>query len=100
MVISVIEEMSGACKIPISFSLAKDLGYYLQSNDNSVIESIYPDMANISLNPEIIDNYIYDFDGFISLGALLVLKASDVILIPVSNDYNSILRSVETIEEI
>ncbi len=100
MIISVINKKGGVGKTPISFSLAKDLGYYLQSNDNSVIESIYPDMAKISLNPEIIDNCIYDFGGFVSAGVLPVLKASDAILIPVSNDYNSILRTVETIEEI
>ena len=100
MIISVINKKGGVGKTPISFSLAKDLGYYLQSNDNSVIESIYPDMAKISLNPQIIDNCIYDFGGFVSAGVLPVLKASDAILIRVSNDYNSILRTVETIEEI
>ena len=100
MIISVINKKGGVGKTPISFSLAKDLGYYLQSNDNSVIESIYPDMAKISSNPEIIENCIYDFGGFVSSGVLPILKASAAILIPTSNDYNSILRTVETIEEI
>lgn len=100
MIISVINKKGGVGKTPISFSLAKDLGYYLQSNDNSVIESIYPDMAKISSNPEIIENCIYDFGGFVSSGVLPILKASSAILIPTSNDYNSILRTVETIEEI
>lgn len=100
MVLSVINKKGGVGKTPISFSLAKDLGYYLQSNDNSVIESIYPDMAKISSNLEIIDNCIYDFGGFVSSGVLPILKASTAILIPVSNDYNSILRTVETIEEL
>ena len=48
MILSVINKKGGVGKTPIAFSLAKDLGYYLQSNDNSVIESIYPDMAKIS----------------------------------------------------
>lgn len=100
MIISIINKKGGVGKTPISFSLAKDLGYYLQSNDNSVIESIYPDMAKISLNPEIIENCIYDFGGFVTAGVLPILKASSAILIPTSNDYNSILRTVETIEEI
>lgn len=100
MIISVINKKGGVGKTPISFSLAKDLGYYLQSNDNSVIESIYPDMAKISANPEIIENCIYDFGGFVTSGVLPVLKASSAILIPTSNDYNSILRTVETIEEL
>lgn len=50
MIISIINKKGGVGKTPISFSLAKDLGYYLQSNDNSVIESIYPDMAKIDIS--------------------------------------------------
>jgi len=100
MIILVINKKGGVGKTPIAFSLAKDLGYYLQSNDNSVIESIYPDMAKISPSPEIIDNCVYDFGGFVSSGVLPILKESSIILIPTSTDYNSILRTVETIEEI
>jgi cellulose biosynthesis protein BcsQ len=100
MIVSIINKKGGVGKTPISFSLAKDLGYYLQSNDNSVIESIYPDMAKISSTPEIIENCVYDFGGFVTAGVLPILKESSVILIPTSNDYNSILRTVETIEEI
>ena len=100
MILSVINKKGGVGKTPIAFSLAKDLGYYLQSNDNSVIESIYPDMAKISATPELIDNCVYDFGGFVSSGVLPILKESSVILIPTSIDYNSILRTVETIEEI
>lgn len=100
MVISVINKKGGVGKTPIAFSLAKDLGYYLQSNDNSVIESIYPDMAKISAAPELIDDCVYDFGGFVDTGVVNIIKASAVVIIPVSIDYNSILRAVETIEEI
>src|SRR5574344_20784 len=100
MILSVINKKGGVGKTPIAFSLAKDLGYYLQSNDNSVIESIHPDMAKISATPELIDNCVYDFGGFVTAGVLPILKRSSVIVIPTSTDYNSILRTVETIEEI
>ena len=100
MILSVINKKGGVGKTPIAFSLAKDLGYYLQSNDNSVIESIYPEMAKISPTPEIIENCVYDFGGFVTTGVLPILKVSDAVLIPTSTDYNSILRTVETIEEI
>ena len=76
MIISVINKKGGVGKTPISFSIAKDLGFYLQSNDNSVIESIYPDMAKISQSPEIIDNCVYDFGGFVTAGVLPILKES------------------------
>lgn len=70
MVISIINKKGGVGKTPIAFSLAKDLGYYLQSNDNSVIESIYPDMAKISATPELIDDCVYDFGGFVDTGVV------------------------------
>lgn len=100
MVISVINKKGGVGKTPIAFSIAKDLGYYLQSNDNSVIESIYPDMARISASPELIDDCVYDFGGFVDTGVINIIKTSAIVIIPVSIDYNSILRAVETIEEI
>jgi cellulose biosynthesis protein BcsQ len=100
MILSIINKKGGVGKTPISFSLAKDLGYYLQSNDNSVIESIYPDMAKITEHPSLIDNCIYDFGGFVDAGVLQIIKESDVVMIPCSIDFNSILRTVETIEEI
>lgn len=100
MVISVINKKGGVGKTPISFSLAKDLNFYLQSNDNSVIESIYPEMAKISPAPNLIDDCVYDFGGFVDTGIIDIIKASDAILIPCSIDYNSIVRTVETIEEI
>jgi len=100
MVISVVNKKGGVGKTPISFSLAKDLGYYLQSNDNSVIESIYPNMAKISNTPDLIDDCVYDFGGFVDTGIINVLKASAAVLIPCSIDYNSIVRTVETIEEV
>ncbi len=100
MIISVLNKKGGVGKTPISFSLAKDLGYFLQSNDNSVIENIYPDMAKITPKPQLIDNCVYDFGGFVDTGILDIIKASDVVIVPCVNEYNSILRTVETIEEI
>lgn len=100
MILSIVNKKGGVGKTPISFSLAKDLGYYLQSNDNSVIESIYPDMAKITESPSFLDDCVYDFGGFTESGVLSIIEASDAVLIPCSIDYNSILRTVETIEEI
>jgi len=100
MVISVVNKKGGVGKTPISFSIAKDLGYYLQSNDNSVIESIYPNMAKISVSPDLIDDCVYDFGGFVDAGVIDIIKTSAAVLIPCSTDFNSIVRTVETIEEI
>ena len=40
MIISVINKKGGVGKTSFAFSIAKDLGLYLQSNDASVIESM------------------------------------------------------------
>ncbi|HED0543717.1 TPA: hypothetical protein R4K23_001781, partial [Campylobacter jejuni] len=47
MIISVVNKKGGVGKTPFSFSIAKDLEYFLQSNDNSIIEKIYPEKAKI-----------------------------------------------------
>ena len=100
MIISVINKKGGVGKTSFAFSIAKDLGLYLQSNDASIIESIYPKMSKISEKPQLIDNCVFDFGGFVSHGILEIAKKSDFIIVPCTTLYNSILRSVETINEI
>lgn len=100
MIISVINKKGGVGKTSFAFSIAKDLGLYLQSNDASIIESIYPKMSKITENPKLIDDCVFDFGGFVSHGVLEIAKNSDFIIVPCTTLYNSILRSVETINEI
>ena len=100
MIISVVNKKGGVGKTPIAFSLAKDLGMKLQSNDNSVIESIYPGMAQVVEKVSVQDDTVYDFGGFVSTGIVDIIRASNAVIVPCSVDYNSILRTVETIEEI
>lgn len=99
MIISVINKKGGVGKTPISFSLAKDLGYALQSNDNSLIETIYPGYARIG-KPILQDDCVYDFGGFVDSGVIDIIKASNAVIVPCSIDYNALMRTVETIEEI
>ncbi|RAX59329.1 hypothetical protein CCZ01_00925 [Helicobacter monodelphidis] len=100
MIISVINKKGGVGKTPFAFSIAKDLGYFLQSNDNSIIEQIYPQKAKILLTPKKIDNCVYDFGGFVEKGILEIVKESDYIIVPCTSDYNSLLRTLETLNEI
>lgn len=100
MIISIINKKGGVGKTPFAFSIAKDLDMFLQSNDNSIIESIYPNKSKISKQPSLLDNCVYDFGGFVEKGIVNILKESDFIIIPCTELYNSILRSIETINEI
>lgn len=99
MRLTVFNLKGGVGKTPISFSLAKDLNMDIQTNDNSVLASIYPERAQ-HCKPYLADNVVYDFGGFVDSGILPIIKESDVVLVPCSTDFNSILRTVETIEAI
>ncbi|MCR6580387.1 hypothetical protein, partial [Campylobacter insulaenigrae] len=87
-------------KTPFAFSIAKDLGYFLQSNDNSIIEKIYPEKAKILPTPKKINDCVYDFGGFVEKGVLDIVKESQTIIIPCTSNYNSLLRTLETLNEI
>ncbi|WP_173939845.1 hypothetical protein [Campylobacter coli] len=100
MIISVVNKKGGVGKTPFAFSIAKDLEYFLQSNDNSIIEKIYPEKAKILPTPKKIDNCVYDFGGFVEKGVLDIIKESNKIIIPCTSNYNSLLRTLETLNEI
>jgi len=100
MIITVMTKKGGTGKTSISFNLAKDLGYYLLSNDDSIIEKIY-DKAKIVDELEVVNtDCVYDMGGFIDKKAKKVFKARDIIIVPTTLDANSIKRAVNTIIEI
>ncbi|WP_163556204.1 ParA family protein [Helicobacter suis] len=100
MIISVVNKKGGVGKTAFSFSIAKDLNLFLQSNDNSLIEQLYQGKAKISAYPKLIANCVYDFGGFVQKGVLEILKASDVLIVPCTPLYNSILRTLESLQEL
>ena len=100
MKIAVINKKGGVGKTPFAFSIAKDLGYFLQSNDKSCIENIYPKKAKILDKVQSIDDCVYDFGGFVAGGVLDILRGCKAIIVPCTPSYNAVLRTVETIEEI
>ncbi len=100
MILSTINKKGGVGKTAFSFSIAKDLDLFLQSNDSSIIESIYPNKAKISTYPPLIDNCVYDFGGFIQSGVLDIAQASQAIIIPCTPLYNALLKTIETIQEL
>ena len=100
MRISVITTDGGAGKTAIAFALAKELNYYLLSNDDSVIEAVYKDMAQITKELPIIDDAVYDFGGFVDAGVLDIVKHSDIVIVPCINDLNSKMKAIKTISEL
>lgn len=100
MKIAVITTDGGAGKTAISFALAKELDYYLISNDDSVIELVYPDMAQITKEPTILNDTVYDFGGFVDNGVLEIIKHCDIVVVPCINDINSKMKAINIIKEL
>ena len=100
MKIALLNKKGGVGKTPFAFSIAKDLDYFLQSNDNSCIEQIYPDKAKVLEKVKEIDNCVYDFGGFAAGGVLDIIRGCSVVIIPCLPTYNSLIRTIETIGEI
>jgi len=100
MKIALLNKKGGVGKTPFAFSIAKDLGYFLQSNDNSCIEQIYPGKAKILEKVVDLDDCVYDFGGYVAPGVSEILAKCDVIVIPCLPSYNSSLRTLETINEV
>lgn len=101
MNIALLNKKGGVGKTTFGFSIAKDLGCYMQSNDYSIIEQIYPGKAKISKNMELVDaDCVYDFGGFVASGVLDIIKHCDYIIVPILPSLNAIFKAVETIKEI
>ena len=100
MRISIINKKGGVGKTSLAFSLAKDLEYYLLSNDDSVIEIAYPNMAKVMETPKIINYAVYDFGGFVDSGVINILNKSDFIIVPLTSDLNSFKKTISLIDEV
>ena len=50
MIVTFFNKKGGVGKTTLAFNVAKDLDFFLLSNDDSVIESIYPNKAKIMSN--------------------------------------------------
>ena len=99
--VTFFNKKGGTGKTSLSFSIAKDLNYPLLSNDDSVIEEIYPGKAKILDTIEIIDHdVVYDLGGYIDTGIIELFKASSVVIVPTTLDINSIKRTINTVMEV
>jgi MinD superfamily P-loop ATPase len=100
MRISIINKKGGVGKTSLAFSIAKDLNYYLLSNDDSIIEIVYPNMSKVVTKLKLIDDVIYDFGGFVDAGVLKIVNSSDYVIIPLTSDLNSFKKTLALIKDI
>lgn len=93
MLIAVYNHKGGVGKSSLAYSIANDLEALYITNDpfNSVVDNIY-DKVIEELNDEIIANntVIYDGGGFFDETTKDILKHSNLIVVPVEADLNSL----------
>ena len=100
MRITVWSKKGGVGKTSLAYNIARDLDYFLISNDESIIEIAYPDKTRIMEQPKIIDNCVYDLGGFVDEGIKDILNNSDLIIVPILNDLNSFKKTLLTLQEL
>jgi len=102
MIISIFNKKGGTGKTSLAFNIAKDLDFFLLSNDDSNIESLYPHKAKVLEKIYIpkTGNIIFDLGGFIDADLINLFKQSNLIIIPTTLDVNAIKRTINAVLEI
>ena len=99
--VTFFNKKGGTGKTSLAFSVAKDLNYPLLSNDDSVIEDIYPGKAKIiPLIKPIDHNSVYDLGGYVDVGIIDIFKSSSIVVVPTTLDINSVKRTINTVMEV
>ncbi|MCK9372179.1 MAG: hypothetical protein M0P91_03220 [Sulfuricurvum sp.] len=93
-IISIASTKGGVGKTSLAFSLAKDLGYRYATNDMSVTLNKYKNARYYPNNIPLYPDTVYDFGGFVDKNSDEILRESDIIILPTTNDLNSIMKSL------
>ncbi len=90
----------GVGKTALAYNVARDLNYFLLSNDKSIIEKAYPEKAKILDDLKLLEDCVYDLGGFIDRNAEAIIKHADLVVIPTIYDLNAIMRTADTLKKV
>lgn len=101
-IISVVNRKGGAGKTPIAYGLALEFDCNLLSNEENIVEEFYGDYMIVSDELPLITEgqAIYDFGGFVDSGVLNIIKNSNLVIVPVNNEYDALKKTILTLNEI
>lgn len=94
MTIGIYSTKGGVGKSSLAFAIASDLKYNLHTNDIVDYLTKYR-KAKFYTKFQLRENTIYDFGGFKDKHADQFAKEIDLLIIPVLNDVNSVMRAIE-----
>lgn len=92
-IIAIASTKGGVGKTSIAFSIAKDLDYRYVTNDMSIVLNKYKKAKYYPNKIPLYENTVYDFGGFVDKHADAIMNEADIILVPTTNDKNSIMKS-------
>lgn len=102
MKITIYSPKGGVGKSPIAALIAKELGYKIITNDDSINEDYLSNIVEFHEKIEIKnrDNIVIDLGGWIDENTLSILKLSDVVLVPFNSKPNAIKRTIALINDL
>lgn len=99
MKICLFNKKGGVGKTPLSFLIAKELGYKIITNDDNVINEnmvIYQEKIDIQDREDI----VIDLGGWIEDNTADILEACDIVFVPFNSKPNSIQRTKNLVKEL
>ncbi len=100
MIVSIYSTKGGVGKTSLANSLSRDMGMKYITNDLSVVVGKYNKASFHSKNILLKPNTLYDFGGFKSAEALKIANQSDIVLIPIINDANAVMKALIALKEL
>jgi len=100
LTISIYSSKGGVGKTSISNVLTRDLQYRYKTNDYSKILEDYKNATLYKNKIPFKRGTLYDFGGWDDIQAKAICLKSDLIIIPVIADYNSLLKNIMLINQL